>query len=59
MKDQNAFHMAYVTPLPRLEPMEYVYPEFSDATAYSQSKHAIMSASEYIEAVYRGVRMFK
>ena len=36
----------------RLEFMEYIHPELNDATAYSQSKQAALSASYYIETVY-------
>ena len=39
--------------------MEYVYPKFSDATAYSQSKQAIKSASDSAEAACRDVGTFK
>ena len=50
--------MSYVSPVSREEPMKYVYPKLNDATAYNLSKQAVMSASDYIEATYRDVRIF-
>ena len=32
---QNAFHLHHVPLISRLKPMKYVYPEHSDAKAYS------------------------
>ena len=58
MREQNAFHMTHVPPISRLEPTEYVKAKLSEATAYRQSKQAVRSASDYIDIVYRVVRMF-
>ena len=30
MREKKAFHLRYVPPILRLEPMEYVYPELND-----------------------------
>ena len=38
-----------------LEPLDYVCPNFGDATAYRQSTQTVMNASDYIETVYRDV----
>ena len=51
MREQNAFYIMYVWPILRLEPIEYVYLEFNVATAYSQSKQAVMSFSDDIQTV--------
>ena len=51
MRQQNVFHVIL-----KLDPMEYFYPELSDATLYNYSKQAIKSASDYIETAYRDVR---
>ena len=45
MNEQNVFHMTHILPISRLKPIEYVYPKLSNATAYNQSKQAVMSAS--------------
>ena len=43
--------MTYVQPILRLEPIEYVYPERCHATAYSESKQAVINASDYIKRI--------
>ena len=58
MREKNAFYVTHISLISRLEPMEYVYPELSDVTAYSQPKQAVMSASDYIETTYHDVRIF-
>ena len=58
MRKQSAFHMMHVPPVSELEPMEYVYPKLSAAVGYSQSKQAVMSASNYTEIEYRNIRTF-
>ena len=52
MREQSAFDMRYVPTISRLESMEYVYPDLSAAKTYSQSKHAVLSASDYIETAH-------
>ena len=46
MREQNAFHVMYVPPISKLEPMKYIYPE------------AVMNASDYIETEYSDVSIF-
>ena len=36
--EQNAFHVTHISPISKLEPMEYVYPKLREPTAYNQSK---------------------
>ena len=45
--EQNVFHMTYIPSISKLESTEYVYPEFGDLTAYSQSKQTVMNASSF------------
>ena len=42
VRKNDDFHWTYVPPITRLEFVEYVDPKISDATAYSQSKQAVM-----------------
>ena len=59
MMEQNAFLMTHILPILRLKAMEYFYMKLSDPIVYSYSKHAVMSASEYIgRRVYFDIRMF-
>ena len=40
MREQNASFMTHISPILRLEPLEYFYPKLSDATVYFYSKQA-------------------
>ena len=42
----------------KIRAYEVCYSEFSDVTAYSQSKHAVVGTSGYIETVYHDVGIF-
>ena len=50
--------MMYVPPILRLEHMKYVYLKICVTAACSQSKQAIMKASDYIETAYHDARVF-
>ena len=58
VKGQNAFYVTHVSPISRLETMEYIYPKLSDVTVYCQSKQAVMNDSDYIKTEDRDVRIF-
>ena len=42
----------------KIREVEYFYPKLSDATVYNYSKQVVMSASDYIQPVYRDVSIF-
>ena len=58
MSEQNAFHKTYISPVSKLGSIEYFYPKLCDTADNSQSKQAVMSASDYVETAYRNTRMF-
>ena len=58
VQQKNAFHMTYVSPISRPEPMEYAFQEISDSAAYSKLNEVVISASSYIETVHQDVSIF-
>ena len=58
LREQTAFHMMYILPILKLDPMEYFYPKLSATTVHNYSKQAVLSASDYIETAYRDIRIF-
>ena len=58
IREQIDFHMTHISPILRLEIVEYIYPKLSEATVYNYSKQAVLRASDYIETTYHAVRTF-